>query len=243
MSDSHLDKVLPFLNNIDAARRKQFYDYFRNAPLWLIESFRIEKIPNGKIFVREGEPVDVIYFIGDGIIKATDYRIFGIKFDFILFTKVYALGAMEVNMDINEFCASLETVTDCIVLKIPKSEFARWMKTDISALRHETKLMGEYLLEQAKRTRAFLFLQGADRLALLFKNRYKKFAVNGVLKIENDRQELSDFTGLSLKTITRSIKKMEEDGLLTKQGNRILINKAQYNRIKEQLAEILDEEE
>ena len=85
MSDSHLDKVLPFLNNIDAARRKQFYDYFRNAPLWLIESFRIEKIPKGKIFVREGEPVDVIYFIGDGIIKATDYRIFGIKFDFILF--------------------------------------------------------------------------------------------------------------------------------------------------------------
>ena len=102
--------------------------------------------------------------------------------------------------------------------------------------------MGEYLLEQARSVRAFLFLQGSDRLALLFENRYKNFAVNGVLDLRNDRQELSDYTGLSVKTITRSVRKLKEQGMITKEGNHILINQEQYNRIKESLSKILSED-
>ena len=243
MGDNHLDRVLPFLKKIDKKRREQFYTYFKNAPLWLLDSFSIEKMEKGRIFIREGTPVEAIYFIGDGLIKATDYRIYGIKFDFILFTNVYAYGGMEVIMELDKYQTSMQTVTDCTVLKIPKAQFAKWMKTDILALRHESKLMGEYLLEQARSIRAFLFLQGSDRLVMLFTNRYKKFAVNGVLRLDNDRQELSDYSGLSVKTITRSIQKLEKDGFITKQGNRILIHKDQYARMKENLSQILSEDD
>lgn len=243
MSYNHLDEVLPFLKRIDKERREQFYVYFKNAPVWLFDSISIEEMEKGRTFIREGSPVDVICFIGDGLIKATDYRIYGIKFDFILFTKVYAYGGMEVIMGLDKYQTSLQTVTDCTVLKIPKAQFAKWMKTDIAALRYESKLMGEYLLEQARSTRAFLFLQGADRLVMLFINRYRKFATDGVLKLDNDRQELSDYTGLSVKTITRSVKKLEEDGVLTKRGNQILINKMQYEQMKENLSQIFLEDD
>lgn len=243
MGDNHLDNVLPFLKHIDKERREQFYAYFKTAPLWLLDSFSIEKMKKGRIFIREGSPVDIIYFIGDGLIKATDYRIYGIKFDFILFSDVYAYGGMEVVMGLDKYQTSMQTVTDCTVLKIPKPQFARWMKTDILALRHESKLMGEYLLEQARNIRAFLFLQGSDRLAMLFTNRYKKFASDGILTLDNDRQELSDYTGLSVKTITRSVKKLEEAGLVTRRGGRILVDKEQYIRMKESLSQILSEDD
>lgn len=243
MSDNYLDKLLPFLKKLDKNRREQFYVYFKNAPVWILDSFIVEKIEKGRVFIRESEPVDAIYFIVDGLIKATDYRIYGIKFDFILFTDVYAYGGMEVIMGLDKYRTSLQTVTDCTVIKIPKSQFAKWMKKDIIALRHESKLMGEYLLEQARSVRAFLFLQGSDRLAMLFTNRYKKFALNGVLKLENDRQELSDYTGLSVKTITRSVKKLEEDGMITKQGNRIVINEEQYLKMRQALSLILSEDD
>lgn len=243
MSDNYLDKLLPFLKKLDKNRREQFYVYFKNAPVWILDSFIVEKIEKGRVFIRESEPVDAIYFIVDGLIKATDYRIYGIKFDFILFTDVYAYGGMEVIMGLDKYRTSLQTVTDCTVIKIPKSQFAKWMKTDIIALRHESKLMGEYLLEQARSVRAFLFLQGSDRLAMLFTNRYKKFALNGVLKLDNDRQELSDYTGLSVKTITRSVKKLEEDGMITKQGNRIVINEEQYLKMRQALSLILSEDD
>ncbi len=242
MKDHYLEEVFPFLNSIDRDRRDQFLAYFRNAPLWVFENFSIEHIEKGKTFIREGEPVEAVYFIGDGIIKATDYRIYGISFEFMLFTKVYAYGGMEIIMDIDTYKTSLQTVTDCIAVKIPKAQFDKWMRSDIRSMRYEAKLMAEYLLEQARNVRAFLFLQGSDRLAMLLINRYEKYADHGILRLNNDRQELSDFTGLSVKTITRSVKKLKEDGLISRQGNDILVDRKQYESLKESLTEVLSDE-
>lgn len=242
MGESYLEKALPFLKVLEKDRRDQFYEYFYNVPVWLVECFSIERMEKGRTFIREGEPVDTIYFIADGIIKATDYRIYGISFDFMFFTKVYALGGMEVIMGDKRYRTSLQTVTECTVLKVPKSQFDKWMKSDIRALRHESKLMGEYLLEQARNVRALLFLQGADRLAMMLVNKYEIYAKNGVLSINGDRQELSDCTGLSVKTITRSVKKLSEEGLITKRGNYIVVDSGQHAMLKESLAEILSDE-
>lgn len=238
---NNLDNILPNIK-IDPKRKEQLNEYFENAPAWIINCISVERMKKGRVFIREGEPVDVIYFIIDGLIKATDYRIYGIKFDFVLFSDVYAYGGMEVVLGLDKYRTSMQTVTDCIVLKIPKPQFAKWINSDFKALKHESKLMGEYLLEQARSVRAFLFLQGADRLSLLFENRYKNFAVNGVLELRNDRQELSDYTGLSVKTITRSVRKLKEEGMITKVGNSIFINQEQYNKIKESLSKILAED-
>lgn len=242
MGENYLEKALPFLKVLEKDRREQFYEYFYNVPVWLVECFSIERMEKGRTFIREGEPVDTIYFIADGIIKATDYRIYGISFDFMFFTKVYALGGMEVIMGDKRYRTSLQTVTECTVLKVPKSQFDKWMKSDIRALRHESKLMGEYLLEQARNVRALLFLQGADRLAMMLVNKYEIYAKNGVLSINGDRQELSDCTGLSVKTITRSVKKLSEEGLITKRGNYIVVDSRQHAMLKESLAEILSDE-
>ena len=63
------------------------------------------------------------------------------------------------------------------------------------------------------------------------------------MRLKNDRQELSDFTGLSEKTITRSVKKLKEDGLISREGNEIVISKEQYARLKENLTEVLFDDE
>ena len=242
MNENYLEKALPFLKELEEDRRNQFYEYFYDVPVWLVECFVIEKMEKGRTFIREGEPVDTIYFIADGIIKATDYRIYGISFDFMFFSKLYALGGMEVIMGDKRYRTSLQTVTDCTVLKLPKAQFDRWLKSDIRALRHESKLMGEYLLEQARNVRALLFLQGSDRLAMMLVNKYEMYAGKGVLTINGDRQELSDCTGLSVKTITRSVKKLCEEGLITKKGNDIIVNRKQYIQLKDCLAEVLSDD-
>ena len=243
MENNYLESVMPLLKTITEEKREQFYEYFQNVPLWLIDSFVLEKMKKDTVFIREGEPVDTIYFILDGMIKATDYRVYGIAFDFMLFTKLYAFGGMEVIMDIEKYRTSLQTVTDCLVLKVPSSQFNKWMKSDIRALRHESKLMGEYMLEQARNVRAFLFLQGADRLALLLVHRFEKYAKSDVLKMNGDRKELSDYTGLSIRTVIRSVKKMLEDGLITNEGGQIIVTKKQYQLLKEGLEGVLSDDE
>ena len=232
MEARYLEQAIPFLKKMDSDRKEQFILYFKTAPVWLLESFTVEEMEKGTAFVREGEPVDTIYFILDGTIKATDYRFYGITFDFMRFDKVYAMGGMEIIMDLDVYRTTLQTVTKCHVLKIPKAKFEKWIKTDIEALKHEAKLIGEYLLEQGRDSRAFLFLQGSDRLALLFMQRYEKYAKDGVLSMKGDRQSLSDATGLCVKTINRGVKKFTDDGIITKNGHQIVIDHDQYIRLK-----------
>lgn len=244
MKENYLDYALPQLKSISENRRKQFEDYFRTAPVWLIESFVVEEMEKGTVFVREGEPVDTIYFIISGAIKATDYRIYGISYDFMMIRrKVYAYGGMEVIMDIERYRTTLQTVTRCVVLKIPKIYFKRWLLSDIAALKNESKLMAEYLLEEARENRAFLFLQGPDRLAFLLQRNYEKYSVKGVLRMNGNRKELSDSTGLCLKTINRAVKKFEEAGWITIEKRELVINHDQYLCLKNIVTEILAEDE
>ena len=200
MENKYLAKILPFLNEIEEDRRKQFEEYFRTVPMWLMDTFVVEELEKGTVFVQEGEPADMIFFIGKGL------------------------------------------VTECTVLKIPKEGFKKWLDSDIVALQQESRLMGEYLLEQARDSRMLLFLQGADRVAFFLMKRYRKYAQGGVLRMKGDRQELSDFTGLCVKTISRSIKKFKENGMITTQGSNIMINYEQYRRMEEMISGILAED-
>ena len=243
MINHYLDKVLPFLQTIPQERRDKFYAYFGKAPMWVLNSFQIDVIPHGTTFIRAGTPVDTIYFIGYGVIKGTDYRILGVSFDFMIFTDVYAYGGMEVIMDFATYQASLKTVTDCIAVKIPRDIYREWIKSDLSALAYEAKLMGQYLLEQARNNRVFLLLQGTDRLIMLLTILYEQEKQTKRFVIDNDRQKLADYTGLSVKTITRVVQSLEKEGLLTKNRLQIEIDHSQYERMKKKLAEILSSDE
>ncbi len=231
--------ALPFLNDIDKKRQEQFKEYFKTAPLWVMDSFQIEEMDKGVIFVRENTPVENIYFIGKGIIEAIDYRVHGVAYEFMRFDNVYAMGGMEYIMDMKNYRTTLRTVTKCTVVKMSRVNFEKWMSSDIHALKQEAKQIGNYLLEEGRKGRMLLFLQGADRLSMLLVERFERYARDGVLQVKGGQQGLSNATGLCLKTVNRAIKKLSEEGLITKEGNKIWIDQSQYGRLKEMISEIV----
>ena len=99
--------------------------------------------------------------------------------------------------------------------------------------------MENYLLEEGRKGRTLLFLQGADRLSMLLVERFERYAKNGLLQVRGGQQGLSNSTGLCLKTINRSVKKLSEQGLITKEGNKILVDQSQYERLKEIISKIV----
>ena len=54
------------------------------------------------------------------------------------------------------------------------------------------------------------------------------------------RQGMADATGLSIKTVGRGIKYFEENGLITKDGSVIVINREQYAKLVKQIADIVE---
>ena len=233
MREEILFDKMPFIDTIQQDKRQQILEYFRTAPDSLADYFIVENLPQNQVFIREDAQVDYVYLIANGVVKATDYRVFGTEFDFTRFDKVYAMGGMEVIMKLPTFRTTLTTVTKCTIVKIPVKPYTEWLYSDASALQLEAQLMGEYLLEQGRLARAFLFLQGADRLMLLLIRKYEKYGNNGVYHIKANRQHLANETGLVVKTISRALKKLEEDGMISKSERFVLINHEQYFRMKE----------
>lgn len=229
--NKYLYQAFPFLREIDSKRREEFERYFQSAPIWLLDACKIETMPAGHVFVEENTPLETIFFVGKGSIRALDYRIDRITHEFMRFDHVYAMGGMEIIMDLDFYRTTLQTVTPCIMVKLPKAKFKEWILSDPNALRLEAKLIGEYLLQQGRESRLFLFLQGSDRLAMLLANRFERFSQDGILKVKGTRQDLSDATGLCVKTINRAVKKFESEGVITQMGHDLYVNEEQYHKL------------
>lgn len=240
MKHKYLHDALPFLKEVDREKQNQFENYFRNAPLWIMDTLQSEELEPGTTFIRENEPADTIFFIGRGRAKATDYRISGIAYDFMKPKDLIALGGMEVIMGLENYQTTWETETKCTVVKLPRAKYEKWMCADIEIFQLETKLTCKSLLEESRRNRLYLFLQGADRLALLLVEWFEKSGKNGQLCINESRQNIADETGLCLKSVSRGIKKFASEGLITKKGNQILINQEQYEGLKQIINENMD---
>lgn len=214
---------------------KQFFEL---APDWLMHTFQLVELKENDIFIRENTKVELVYILLKGAVKGTDYRVFGITYDFMRFHPMMAFGSMEILLGQALYKTTLITVTPCTLLVTAKSNFERWLNEDMRAYRLESNTMVSYLLEQGRRERIFLFMQGMDRVMYLFMQLFEESGSeeeNKVFRIT--RQEMSDYTGLCVKTINRAVLKLEEEGYISRNGTKIVISARQYREMKEYIIE------
>ncbi len=224
-----INRLIPQLPNSVAEHLKQ---YLLTAPERLLSTTKLLKLKKDHIFIREADPVDTIYLLVSGIVKAIDYRFYGSTYDYMWFYPVNSFGSLEVLLEQTHYQTTLSTVTLCIILVIPRNLFEQWIMQDIRVLRMEAKAMGSFLLEEVKRERIFLFMQGSDRLTYTLLHIYEHTAGPKGCMLQLTQQNLADSTGLSVKTISRSLKDLELSGHITRYSYKIHISEEQYQQMK-----------
>lgn len=240
MEKDYLYEALPVLKTLTPKKQREVEEIFGDAPKWLIDSLQVVKIDKNTAFIKENMPVKWIYIIVKGTVRAVDYRIYGIVYDFMRVDNLEAMGGMEIILELPTYRTTIQAVTPCTALKISRERYEKWLHTDIHALRREAKTVGRYLMETDRKSRAYLFLQGADRLALYLLDLYKKYAQGDVYLVSSTRTELSEMTGLCVRTVNRAIKKFYEDGWITKQGNKFTISQKQYDQMNEVISALIE---
>ena len=127
----------------------------------------------------------------------------------------------------------------CIAIQISREQFEKWLMSDISAMKYEAKLMGEYLLEQGRLAREYMFLPGPERIAKLLIQKYDKYSEDGVLTIRSNRQTLANESGFGIKTVNRAVKSLADGGYITKNERSIVVTYDQYLSLKRLIAMII----
>ena len=225
---------------MDRQKKDQFIEYFSNAPVWLLDNMVVKSMDSGVTFIETGEPASNVFFLVDGIVEALDVRVYKGVFTFKEFRDVYAFGGMEIVLDEEKYRTTLRTVTECTFIKLSRKHFEKWLMSDINALKREAKLITYNLLEESREDRLNVITQGNDRLALLLIKKYEVCNVEGTLEMNYKRQEIADITGLSVKTVSRGMKFFEENELITKKGNVLVISEEQYISLKEKISDVVE---
>ena len=234
---SELDNVWKYLNT---ESHKYLEQFLKNAPRWLLEEFQEVSIPKDTEFVTENDPANTVYILLTGIAKATDLRVFPVVYDFIRFYPIELFGAMEFLLGEETYKTTLITVTKCRFLKLSREQFAKWVLNDINAMKMFTEAMTKYLLEQCRKERLFLFLQGEDRVLLFLHDFYEKNHLGDKVIINMSRNDLARSTALSVRTVNRTVKDFIEQGILMKNGRKLVLPFEKYRDIKNRLADKID---
>lgn len=224
------DEVLSLIASLDQGAQDYLNEYLANAPISILEKFEIVRMESQTTFIYEEKVIQKIFILVKGRVKATDQYLDGVSFEYMWFKPVKTFGAMEVLLGMDQFKTTLTTVADSCFLVISRDSFEGWMSHDEKALRLEAKTMGTYLLTQAKLARAFLFLEGRQRVMVFLSMTLELNGKPGMLRLS--RQSIADNTGLSTRTVNRVMKELTAEGYLRCQGMRIFVNREQRTRLE-----------
>ena len=234
------EEIERVLTRLPQEEETKFRTYFENAPADVLSMLSLEKRYADRYLVEESDPIDRIYILLEGQVKAVDFRVKGSSYEYARFDGVSFLGSMECVFGEDCYMANIITVTPCTLVSLPRRSFENWINTDLAALRRETKMMRQTLLENSRENRVLLLLNGMERLIYLLvkKCRSRGEARDYILAV--NRQELAEQCGTSVKTVNRSMKRLEDSGFLTREGHKVKVTQRQYAAMQECLGLILN---
>lgn len=73
---------------------------------------------------------------------------------------------------------------------------------------------------------------GNERVYLILTNLYETYGKRDTYSMYLSRKDFSEVTGVSERTITRALKELEEQGLISRDGWNIVMTWEQYQRIR-----------
>lgn len=224
--------VKAVIGELGEDRRTYLEEYFKTAPAWLWNAMQVIKIRKDQTFICEGEPADKIYILLKGKVIGIDYRVKEIAYGYLKFKPIEVFGAMEIMLNLDTYKATLQTLENCLFLRVDSDIFAKWMKNDINAYRMQVEKTGIYLLEEARKERLYVLIQGVERIYLALHELYQLYAKGGVCNIYVSRKDFTQITGVSERTVTRTITDLANRGYIAKDGWNIVINKEQHKMIR-----------
>lgn len=218
--------------------RNRLEELLKNTPNTFRDEASVIEIKKGTTYIHSDEEASTIYILIKGQVKAVDYHIDEIIYDYTWFEPIEFHGAMEFYMGLTNYITDLETLTDCIFITFSKEMFRSWIQKDTLVMLKLIQIMMNRLNDQARKERTFLFLSAKERMMYLLVSIYKMYHQENECEVHLTQEELAKRSGINLRTATRSIQSLCEEKLIDKRNRKLYIRESQCKQMEELLEKI-----
>jgi CRP/FNR family nitrogen fixation transcriptional regulator len=170
----------------------------------------------GREICAEGENTEVFYKVVSGVVRLCKFLPDGRR----QIEAFHAAGEM-FGLELGEErMLSAEAVTDCQLISYRRRGVEQQAKTDhaISQRLFQYAMQG---LSQAQAHSLLLSRRGAaEKVAAFLLEWSTKSAADGVLHLDMSRQDIADYLGLTIESVSRSMSQFEREGAIALAGAR-----------------------
>ena len=224
---------MDIFNVLPPKKREYMNVLFRNCTEEVKYYMSLVEVDADQTFIKAGEECTYIYIVLSGKVTGVEWPMNEKSYFFKDFGPGDFFGEIECFAGMTNYRISILSSTRCHLLAIPSVYYMEWMHIDVDALYMRTQENMKRLVSQTAEARKYLFMDGKDRLMVHLIRKYEqKQPLPDTLELNQTRARISEEVGISMKTLNRDIKKLEEMQLLQLNKGKIVISKEQYLQMK-----------
>lgn len=190
-----------------------------------------------QMMVIHGESLKYIFFIISGHAIGQRSYMDGKELNYFSVDSTSGnIGLLELIARTDRIVATIVTLTEVTALQIDAALVYGYIMSDISLLRRCASLVARDLYSSSDKGGLFYYVKGIDRVRYYLAEAFGKNKQD-LLTLEFQYQDIANATGLSVRTVGRSIQQMKEKGELKPEYRKLEIGKVEYHKILDALCE------
>lgn len=204
--------------------------YLINMPKDLKNKFVVKIHPPGTIIHHQQSDLDVF-----GIVASGEHRVINLFEDGNIFMieknePIDFIGEVTILAGMRQTSVTIETITESIIMYISRKDFEDWIQKDIHFLRLVSQKVALKLYRSSSNRGAKLFYPPHFLLLdyLIQYAQQEQIQKTKYLIVKKTRQELHEETGITVKTINRTIPKLKDDQVISIVKGKISMTYEQY---------------
>lgn len=186
-------------------------------PERLLKKFGASIVPlaKGEALFREGDRARTFFIVRSGKVRMVNYNDEGREFVQGLFTSGESFGEPPFFTE-SDYPASAEAVEPSEVWKIPRDAFLRLLKENFEIHLEVVRTLCTRLIYKSTMLSELAIEEAEHRIVTLLRHLAETGAPSGArhLRFPFTRQQIGDMTGLRVETVIRTIKSLEQKGIL-----------------------------
>ncbi|GAA0181488.1 hypothetical protein SH2C18_40150 [Clostridium sediminicola] len=224
-----------FINN-----KPYLANLFIGMPAEIRMKCKVQNFDAKTIMIKKDEEPKYVYIIYSGTLKIFNEFQNGKILETAIVNDQDFVGLIEILASKDKIAATVETVTDCVALKISKNDFLKWLENDHYLAMIVARKMAKDFYNIAYSNGELLLNSTMYTLVSSIIEWTKEDIEEGKVSLINKkRQQIADELGISLRTVQRNIKKLKQEELITINTGKVYVNNEQYKALVNKLDELV----